>query len=78
MKKYIYINGKIVNSDDAQISLKMEDFKEEMEYLKQLDSEKKKLYNIKAHLDRLKLGINYLDFKINKSDDELIKLMLEV
>ena len=78
MKKYIYINGKIVNSDDAQISFKDGGFQRGNGIFETIRFRAEKLYNIKAHLDRLKLGINYLDFKIDKSDDELIKLMLKV
>ena len=77
MKKYIYINGKIVNSDDAQISFKDGGFQRGNGIFETIRFRQKN-YIIKAHLDRLKLGINYLDFKINKSDDELIKLMLKL
>tara|TARA_Y100000768_G_scaffold73230_1_gene51653 strand:+ start:1960 stop:2775 length:816 start_codon:yes stop_codon:yes gene_type:complete len=77
MKKYVYINGKFINSDDAQISFQDGGFQRGNGIFETIRFRGKKLYNIKSHLDRLKSGIRYLDFKIDKTDDDLIKLMLE-
>ena len=41
MKKYVYINGKFVNSDEAKVSFKDGGFQKEMEYLKQSDLKEK-------------------------------------
>ena len=77
MKKYVYINGKFVNSDEAKVSFKDGGFQRGNGIFETIRFRGKKLYNIKSHLDRLKSGISYLDFKIDKTDDDLIKLMLE-
>ena len=68
MKEYVYINGKFVNSNEAKVSFKDGGFQRGNGIFETIRFRGKKLYNIKSHLDRLKSGISYLDFKIDKTE----------
>ena len=78
VKEYIYyINGEFVESKDAKVSFQDGGFQRGNAIFETIRFENNKLFNINSHLDRLRKGIDYLDFDIDISNDELVELMLK-
>ena len=77
-KEYIYyINGDFVKSSQSQISFQDGGFQRGNAIFETIRFKKNHLFDIDNHIERLQKGIEYLEFKINKTDDELIRLILE-
>ena len=78
VKEYIYyINGEFVESKDAKVSFQDGGFQRGNAIFETIRFKNNKLFNINSHLDRLRKGIDYLDFEIDSSNNELVELMLK-
>ncbi len=79
MKDYIYyINGEFTNSNDAKIPFNDGGFQRGNAIFETIRFHKKKLLYIVEHIQRLKKGINYLEFNFKYTDDELIDIVNKV
>jgi len=79
MKDYIYyINGEFINSKDAKISFNDGGFQRGNAIFETIRFHKKKLLYIAEHIQRLRKGINYLEFNVTHSDDELIAIINKI
>tara|TARA_B100001769_G_C22027663_1_gene552227 strand:+ start:202 stop:1017 length:816 start_codon:yes stop_codon:yes gene_type:complete len=77
MTNFIYINGQYFKSDDAKISFDDGGFQRGNAIFETIRFKDDKLFDIDSHLDRLRKGLNYLEFKIDKTNDQLVGLILE-
>ena len=78
VKEYIYyINGEFVESRDAKVSFQDGGFQRGNAIFETIRFKNNKLFNINSHLDRLRKGIDYLDFEIDSSNNELVELILK-
>ena len=76
MENYIYyINGSFVKSKDAKISFHDGGFQRGNAIFETIRFNENNLFYINSHIKRLRSGINYLEFKIEYSDQELIDLI---
>ena len=79
MKDYIYyINGEFTNSNDAKIPFNDGGFQRGNAIFETIRFHEKKLLYIVEHIQRLKKGINYLEFDFQYTDDELINIVNKV
>ena len=79
MKDYIYyINGEFTNSNDAKIPFNDGGFQRGNAIFETIRFHKKKLLYIAEHIQRLRKGINYLEFNVTHSDDELIAIINKI
>ena len=70
-KEYIYyINGDFVKSNQSQIPFQDGGFQRGNAIFETIRFKKNRLFDIDNHIERLRKGIEYLEFKINKTDDE--------
>ena len=77
-KEYIYyINGDFIKSNKAQITFQDGGFQRGNAIFETIRFKKNHLFDINNHIERLRRGLKYLEFKIDKTDDELIKLVLQ-
>ena len=72
-----YINGSFVKSEDAHVSFEDGGFQRGNAIFETIRFKKNHLFHINSHIERLRKGLEYLEFKIDKTNDELIKLMLQ-
>jgi len=78
MNEYIYyINGNFVKSNDAKISFHDGGFQRGNAIFESIRFNNNNLYHIDKHIQRLRSGLNYLEFVVQETDDELIGLMLQ-
>ena len=78
MNKYIYyINGDFVKSEEAKISFNDGGFQRGNAVFESIRFKNSCLFYIDQHIKRLRSGLDYLEFKIKKTDQELIDLMVE-
>ena len=78
MNDYIYyINGEFIKSQAAKISFEDGGFQRGNAIFEAIRFNKNHLFSINSHLKRLREGLNYLEFKITKTNEELIDLILE-
>ena len=78
MSEYIYyINGEFIKSGDAKVAFNDGGFQRGNAIFESIRFKNRHLFHVESHIKRLRHGINYLEFQINKTDEELIKLMLE-
>lgn len=76
MKDYIYyINGDLIKSKDAKISFNDGGFQRGNAIFETIRFHKKNLLHINEHIQRLRKGINYLEFNVTHSDKKLISLI---
>ena len=79
MKDYIYyINGDFVSSKDAKISFNDGGFQRGNAIFETIRFHKKKLFYITEHIQRLRKGINYLEFNVTYSNEELIDMINKI
>ena len=78
MSEYIYyINGEFIKSGDAKVAFNDGAFQRGNAIFESIRFKNRHLFHVESHIKRLRDGINYLEFQINETDEELIKLMLE-
>ena len=73
-KKTYYINGEYLSSENAKIAFNDSAFLYGDGLFETIRFQNNKLFSINKHLDRLKHGLQTLDLKYNKSNNELIEL----
>tara|TARA_Y100001970_G_C14191341_1_gene835568 strand:+ start:546 stop:1376 length:831 start_codon:yes stop_codon:yes gene_type:complete len=77
-EQYIYyINGQFVSSKDAVVSFDDGGFQRGNALFETIRFHKQHLFSINNHIERLRKGINYLGFKVDKTDSELISLLFK-
>ena len=72
-----YVNGKFVNQNDAKVSFQDGGFQRGNAIFESIRFKENHLFHINRHIKRLRKGLKYLDFEIDKSDEDLIKLALK-
>ena len=78
MSQYIYyINGKFIKSSDAKVAFNDGGFQRGNAIFESIRFKNGHLFHVESHIKRLRDGINYLEFQVNETDEELIKLMFE-
>jgi len=76
MKEYIYyINGNFVRSEEAKISFHDGGFQRGNALFESIRFKNNNLLHINKHIQRLRNGLDYLEFKIQETDENLIDLM---
>ena len=71
-----YINGQFVKSKNAKVAFHDGGFQRGNAVFESIRFKNNKLYHLKKHLKRLRYGLEYLEFNLEKKDDELIDLMV--
>ena len=74
-KKIYYINGEFLPQSEAKISFSDSAFLYGDGLFETIRFQNNKLFAINKHLDRLKQGLKILNFKYDKNNDEIIKLL---
>ncbi len=79
MKDYIYyINGEFTNSNDAKIPFNDGGFQRGNAIFETIRFHGKNLFYIAEHIQRLKKGIDYLEFDFKYTDDDLITIINKI
>tara|TARA_Y100001970_G_C14184037_1_gene831464 strand:- start:178 stop:1008 length:831 start_codon:yes stop_codon:yes gene_type:complete len=79
MKQYIYyIDGNFVKSQEAKISFYDGGFQRGNAIFESIRFKNNNLLHIDRHIQRLRNGLDYLEFKIQETDENLIDLMIQV
>ena len=71
-----YINGQFIKSKDAKIAFQDGGFQRGNAIFESIRFSNNTLYHVKKHLQRLRYALNYLEFNLEKKDEELIDLMV--
>jgi len=79
MSDYIYyINNEFIKSKDAKILFQDGAFQRGNAIFETIRFNKNHLFNIESHIKRLRNGLEYLEFEIDKTDIQLINIIKEV
>ena len=70
-----YINGDFVKSEGAMVPFNDGGFQRGNAIFETIRFNKKRLLYIDEHIQRLRKGINYLEFNVNYSNEQLISII---
>ena len=73
-----YINGDFVRAKDAVVPFNDGGFQRGNAIFETIRFSKKKLLYINEHIQRLRKGINYLEFNVTHSDEQLISIIKKI